>query len=158
MNGKSPLWLDICVQICIYIQDLSGIKIKRRFSIIYENGFIHIKQISVFKELRSLNFETFKTSAIVFIREIFDFLIGQYERKYDWMRQFFIANGYQRLVFNRICYISLLNVIIHGSSWPWSYDSWSYNYMCNQYLSPLKWRVYVIKFVSDLRQVGGFLH
>jgi len=59
------------------------------------------------------------------------------------MRQFFIANGYQRLVFNRICYISLLNVMIHGSSWPWSYDSWSYNYMCNQYLS-LKLRVYVI--------------
>jgi hypothetical protein len=47
-------------------------------------------------------------------------------------------------------------------SWPWSYSSWIYNYLC---LSPLmlqSWwgRVvqhYVIKFVSDLRQVGGFL-
>ena len=32
----------------------------------------------------------------------------------------------------------------------WSYGSWIYNYLCNHYLSPLK-------FVSDLRQVSGFL-
>ena len=24
-----------------------------------------------------------------------------------------------------------------GPSWPWSYGSWIYNYLCNQYLSPL---------------------
>ena len=57
-------------------------------------------------------------------------------------------------------------------SWSWSYGCWIYNYMylCNQCLSPLKLRVrippiarlyliqhYVIKFVSDLRQVDGFL-
>ena len=50
---------------------------------------------------------------------------------------------------------------------PW----WSYTYLCNQCLSPLRFRVlyypvhgqlystqpYEIKFVSDLRQVGGFL-
>ena len=53
-------------------------------------------------------------------------------------------------------------------SWSWSYDSWIYNYLCNQCLSPLKLWVrtplrrgvlnkhYVIKFVSDLRQVGSF--
>ena len=53
--------------------------------------------------------------------------------------------------------------------WSWSYGSWIYNYMCNQCLSPLIQRSnpihgkvysiqhYVIKFVSDLRQVGGFL-
>jgi len=47
--------------------------------------------------------------------------------------------------------------------------SWVYNYLCNQSLSPLemwvrmvRWEVYsmlyyVIKFVSDLRQVGEFL-
>jgi hypothetical protein len=48
--------------------------------------------------------------------------------------------------------------------------SWIYSYLFNQYLSPLKLWVripfmvrctqkqhYVIKFVSDLRQVGGFL-
>ena len=53
----------------------------------------------------------------------------------------------------------------------WSYGSWIYNYICNQYLTPLMalmLRVrtplkrgvliqhYVIKFVSDLLQGGGF--
>ena len=40
----------------------------------------------------------------------------------------------------------------------WSYDRWIYNYLCNQCLSPcLWWGIYVIKCVSDLRQVGDFL-
>ena len=51
----------------------------------------------------------------------------------------------------------------------WSYDSWIYNYLCTQCLSPLKFCVripimarctqYNIMwlFFSDLRQVGGFL-
>jgi len=26
---------------------------------------------------------------------------------------------------------------LQGPSWPWSYGSWSYNYLCNQCLSPL---------------------
>ena len=47
----------------------------------------------------------------------------------------------------------------------WSYGSWIYNYLCNQCLSslmfwvciPLMARCYVVKFVSDLWQVGGFL-
>ena len=55
--------------------------------------------------------------------------------------------------------------IIWGLSWPWSYSSWIYNYLCNRSLSPLMLWVqlprgvqhYVIKFVSDLRQVNGFL-
>jgi hypothetical protein len=51
----------------------------------------------------------------------------------------------------------------------WSYGSWIYNYLCHQCLSPVNAWVripvtpglysiqhYVIKFVSDLRQVGGF--
>ena len=53
-------------------------------------------------------------------------------------------------------------------SWSWSHGSWIYNYLCNQCLSPLNLWVrtplrrgvlnkhYVIKFVSDLRQVGSF--
>jgi hypothetical protein len=60
----------------------------------------------------------------------------------------------------------------HGQSWLWLYGSWIYNYLCNQCLLPLKlwvrtgwWRDhqmysiqhYVIKFVNDLRQIGGFL-
>jgi hypothetical protein len=57
-----------------------------------------------------------------------------------------------------------------GPLWSWSYGSWIYNLLCNQCLSPLSfvssnpahgevyWMYhYVIKFVSDLRQVGGFL-
>jgi hypothetical protein len=51
----------------------------------------------------------------------------------------------------------------------WSYGSWIYNFLCNQCLSPLTCELesrsgevysvqhYVIKFVSDLWQVGGFL-
>ena len=61
----------------------------------------------------------------------------------------------------------LLTLLGQGMSWPWTYGSWI-NYLCNQCLSPLMlwvwisirgWGVqhYVIKFVSDLRQVGGFL-
>ena len=48
-------------------------------------------------------------------------------------------------------------------SWLWTYGSWIYNYLCNQCLSPLKlwvWTLFMarcIKFVSDLRQVSGFL-
>jgi len=55
-----------------------------------------------------------------------------------------------------------------GLSWPWSYGSWIYNYLCNQSLSPLMLWVRILirarcttlcdkKFVSDLRQVSGFL-
>jgi hypothetical protein len=59
--------------------------------------------------------------------------------------------------------------IIEGLSWLWSYGSWIYNYLCKQYLSPLTLWVrtplrrdvldttLVIKFISDLRQVGGLL-
>ena len=50
------------------------------------------------------------------------------------------------------------------NSWRWSYGSWIYNYPNNQCPSPLmlfEYRSgqgvqhYVIKFISDLRQVGG---
>ena len=54
-----------------------------------------------------------------------------------------------------------------GLLWPWSYGSWIYNYLCNQCPSPLMLWVrisiragvqhYMIKFVSDLRQVSGFV-
>jgi hypothetical protein len=58
--------------------------------------------------------------------------------------------------------------MVIGSSWSWSYGSWIYNYLWNQCLSPQALWVrihsgeaysiqhYVIQFVSDLRQVGGF--
>ena len=56
-----------------------------------------------------------------------------------------------------------------GPSWPWSYGSWIYNYLCNQCLSPLMLWVRISIWVrcttlcdkvcqSDLWQVSGFLH
>jgi hypothetical protein len=32
---------------------------------------------------------------------------------------------------------------IEGASWPWSYGSWIYNYLCNQCLSPLMLWVWI---------------
>jgi hypothetical protein len=60
------------------------------------------------------------------------------------------------------CHIELCT---RGPSWSASHSCWIYKYLCNQCRSPLKWYLgemysiqhYVIKFVSDLRQVGGFL-
>jgi hypothetical protein len=41
--------------------------------------------------------------------------------------------------------MSVLNIVFShftvGPSWSWSYGSWSYDYQCNQCLSPLKWWV-----------------
>ena len=42
-------------------------------------------------------------------------------------------SGYKCQIF---CF-DMLCVRFTGSSWSWSYDSWIYNYMCNQCLSPL---------------------
>jgi hypothetical protein len=33
--------------------------------------------------------------------------------------------------------IKYFTVCVEGPSWPWSYGSWIYNYLCNQCLSPL---------------------
>ena len=55
-----------------------------------------------------------------------------------------------------------------GPAWSWSYDSWLYNYLCNQCISPPTWWARIPprrdilnalsdKLVSDLRQVGVFL-
>jgi len=79
------------------------------------------------------------------------------------------------IVFFGRCIVCLLSLLIthlvssnflKGPSWSWSYGSWIYNYLCNQCLSPLLWvrisirggeQHYLIKFVSELRQVSGFL-
>jgi hypothetical protein len=64
---------------------------------------------------------------------------------------------------------NIMLILIIVPSWSWSYGSWIYNYLCNQYLSPLKlWsssnpvngevyskQHYMIKFVNDLRHVTG---
>jgi len=33
--------------------------------------------------------------------------------------------------------IFMMFLQVEGPSWPWSYGSWIYNYLCNQCLSPL---------------------
>ena len=57
--------------------------------------------------------------------------------------------------------LNVSHICIHlGSSWPWLYGSWIYNYLCNQCLSPLMWvRISIRarcttlcdKFISDLQ-------
>jgi hypothetical protein len=71
------------------------------------------------------------------------------------------------LNFSRTVYIDFhwINPPYKGPSWSLSCSSWIYNYLC---LSPIvssnpvhsevdSIQHYVLKFVSDLRQVGGFL-
>jgi hypothetical protein len=62
------------------------------------------------------------------------------------------------LVYNpiRIC---ILLPQFEGSLWPWSYAISAYHHWCCgfDYHSERGVQHYVIKFVSDLRQVGGFL-
>ena len=40
----------------------------------------------------------------------------------------------------KLCEIIIIRgmPIVTGPSWSWSYGSWIYIYLCNQYLSPLK--------------------
>ena len=40
-----------------------------------------------------------------------------------------------RYVFRDVMYDLLITLL--GPLWSWSYDSWIYNYLCNQWLSPL---------------------
>jgi hypothetical protein len=70
-----------------------------------------------------------------------------------------------------LIFLSFLKTNIYYKIWgqSWLYGSWIYNYLCNQWTSPLMLWVrirldevyliqhYVIKFVSDLRQVSDFL-
>jgi hypothetical protein len=61
-----------------------------------------------------------------------------------WIRPLKLISGIR-------CMLSIY--IEYNSTIMSSYGSWIYNYRCNQYLS----QHYMIKFVSDLLQVGGFL-
>jgi len=37
--------------------------------------------------------------------------------------------------------VALLRLLLEGPLWSWSYDSWIYNYLCNQCISP--WTLWV---------------
>ena len=52
-------------------------------------------------------------------------------------------------------YMSIFYYWISGPSWPWSHDSWIYNYLCNQCLSPLT-RVQIL--LMAFSEYFGFLH
>ena len=88
---------------------------------------------------------------------------------YDRWTPFFDRRQYYmrgvRLVFGLKCWY-LSTKTYDEPSWPWSYGSWIYNYLCNQCLSLLMlWVRISIRArcttlcdkVCDLRQVGGFL-
>ena len=70
--------------------------------------------------------------------------------------------SYNILLICLCCFIMGFFSTFSRPSWPWSY-SWIYNYLCNKciitnvYGQVYSIQHYVIKFVSDLRQVGGFL-
>ena len=74
---------------------------------------------------------------------------------------------YQGAVINIFLIITWIYLIKWGPSWAWWYGSWIYSNQCSQCLSPLKLWVrislmamcthHVIKFVSDVRQIIGFL-
>ena len=68
-------------------------------------------------------------------------------------------------------HINGYRILLLGPLWSWLCGSWIYFYLCNQFLSPQKlwvrvpfmarctrYNINVIKFVIDIRQVGGFLH
>jgi hypothetical protein len=40
-------------------------------------------------------------------------------------------------VMSDLLYIYINDIVDNLISWPWSYGSWIYNYLCNKYLSPL---------------------
>ena len=42
---------------------------------------------------------------------------------------------------NELFILKLVYYFLRGPSWPWSYGSWIYDYLCNQCLSPLMLRV-----------------
>jgi hypothetical protein len=84
-----------------------------------------------------------------------------------WYLQTFVSKHYSPIY--ALVQYSFKSWRHQGPLWSWEYGSWIYYYLCNQYLSPLTLRVqtrscevysiqpYVIKVVSDLRQVSGFL-
>jgi hypothetical protein len=52
---------------------------------------------------------------------------------------------------SRACLFKIISLLpvqnllsIEGLSWPWSYGSWIYNYLCNQSLSPLMLRIRIL--------------
>ena len=75
-----------------------------------------------------------------------------------------------RILYFYLHYLVLLLLLLSSFLSAWSHGSWIYNYLCNQYLSPLTLWIqiefmagvyliqhYMIKFISDLHHIGNFL-
>jgi len=54
-----------------------------------------------------------------------------------WLHTIYIIYKYNILLTCLCCSIMGFYSTFSKPSWSWSYGSWIYNYLCNQYLSPL---------------------
>ena len=93
-------------------------------------------------------------------------------RSLIWLSKYLLLHTIDKIEFQQnLITLPVIIFIKEGAWWSWSYANWIYNYLCNQSPSPLMLWVrmnpahgeeysiqhYVIKFVSDLQQVCGFL-
>ena len=62
-----------------------------------------------------------------------------------------INSHYGKLLHHGYCFQNPLDTFTkfyQGLSWPWSYGSWIYNYLCNQCLTPLElwvWTLFTVR-------------
>jgi len=62
------------------------------------------------------------------------------------MKQNFFSGKYHKFIVvncSNVDKYSSISFMEWGPSWSWSYGGWIYNYMCNQYLSPLMLWVWI---------------
>ena len=66
-------------------------------------------------------------------------------RKWKWIgpHHQVVHQNKTQVVSIKISMIYSTNSGVLRSRWPWSYDSWIYNYLCNKCLSPLKLWVWI---------------
>jgi hypothetical protein len=99
----------------------------------------------------------------------------QGEHAYHYATEGEAVTNYERIFFlHTYLPYQIMCYLFKGSSWSWSYtcSSWIYSYLCNHFLSHIiceieSWSLRgvldtaicdkVCQFVSELRQVGGFL-
>jgi hypothetical protein len=59
-----------------------------------------------------------------------------FNKLFTWL-QFYNRQCHLFYNFHAILYLSTVVCFICHWTWPWSYGSWIYNYLCNPWLSPL---------------------
>ena len=68
---------------------------------------------------------------------LFKLSFHNYKSNWEWAVNIIIKS------FSFLFTIIFLLIYLMGASWPWSYGSWIYNYLCNQCLSPLMLWVWI---------------